>query len=59
MDEDEKKPLSEVLRLGVEMTVDSTITYNEGKAIYINESGVYNLIFRSTMPAHIPSSNVG
>ena len=40
MDEDEKKPLSEVLRLGVEVTVDSTGTYNEGKAIYVNESGV-------------------
>ena len=36
---------------GVVVAVDSTTTYNEKKAVYITELGVYNLIFRSSIVA--------
>ena len=35
----------------VEVGLNSISTYNEGKTVYITESGLYNLIFRSQLPA--------
>ena len=44
IDKDEKKPLSGA-------TAKSPSTHNEGKAIYISESGLYDLILQSRLPA--------
>ena len=30
---------------------NSVITYSKGKAVYISESGLYSLIFKSKLPA--------
>ena len=44
VDSEDKKPLSEVSPI-------SFLTYNEGKAVYISEPGLYSLILKSKMQA--------
>ena len=52
MDEDVKKSLAEVFPSDVGLEVISSSTDNERKAVYIDESGVYALIFGSNMPTN-------
>ena len=40
LDQDERKPLSE-------LTPGAGVNYHQGKAVYVSESGLYSLIFRS------------
>jgi anti-repressor protein len=52
-DPNDKKPLSEII-----MVPDSgTITYQEKTSIYINESGLYCMIFGSQLPDAIRFKN--
>ena len=44
IDEDEKKPLSE-------LTPDSRVNHHEGKAVYISGSGPCNLVLKSKLSA--------